>query len=94
MGLILDSSLLIADERGKFDMAGFLRQFSALQPLITSIIASELLHGVERAQDPARRHADNGTSNKSWPLWPFSPLTWRRRAFMPGFGRTLRNAGK
>ena len=41
MGLILDSTLLIADERGKFDMAGFLRQLSALQPLITAITASE-----------------------------------------------------
>jgi tRNA(fMet)-specific endonuclease VapC len=55
MGLILDSSLLIADERGKFDMAGFLRQFSALQPVIAAITASELLHGVERAHDPARK---------------------------------------
>ena len=55
MGLILDSSLLIADERGKFDMAGFLRQFSTLQPVIAAITASELLHGVERAQDAARK---------------------------------------
>lgn len=55
MGLILDTSVLIADERGKFDMPGFLRRFSAPQPLITAITASELLHGVERAQDPARR---------------------------------------
>ena len=55
MGLILDSSLLIADERGKFDMAGFLRLFSPLQPVITAITASELLHGVERAQGPARK---------------------------------------
>lgn len=55
MGLILDSSLLIADERGKFDMSGFLRQFSSLQPVITAITASELLHGVERAQDPVRK---------------------------------------
>lgn len=55
MGLIIDSSLLIADERGKFDMAGFLRQSSGLQPLITAITASELLHGVERAQDPHRK---------------------------------------
>jgi predicted nucleic acid-binding protein len=55
MGLILDSSLLIADERGKFDMAGFLRQFSGLQPVIAAITASELLHGVERAQDAARK---------------------------------------
>lgn len=52
MGLILDSSLLIADERGKFEMPGFLRQSSALRPVIAAITASELLHGVERAQDP------------------------------------------
>lgn len=55
MGLILDSSLLIADERGKFDMAGFLRQFPSVQPVIAAITASELLHGVERAQDTARK---------------------------------------
>jgi tRNA(fMet)-specific endonuclease VapC len=55
MGLILDSSVLIADERGKFNMPGFLNQFPGLQPLITAITASELLHGVERALDPARK---------------------------------------
>ena len=55
MGLILDSSLLIADERGKFDMPGFLRQFPKAQPIIAAITVSELLHGVERAQDSARR---------------------------------------
>ena len=55
MGLILDSSLLIADERGKFDMPGFLRQFSNVQPIIAAITASELLHGVERAQDAGRK---------------------------------------
>jgi tRNA(fMet)-specific endonuclease VapC len=53
--LILDTSILIADERGKFDMSGFLRRFPTPQPLITAITASELLHGVERAQEPARR---------------------------------------
>ncbi len=59
MGLILDSSILIADERGKFDMPGLLRQFPSQPPLITAITASELLHGVERAADAnrkARRH--------------------------------------
>jgi tRNA(fMet)-specific endonuclease VapC len=55
MGLILDTSILIADERGKFDMPGLLRQFPSPQPVIAAITASELLHGVERAQDPARR---------------------------------------
>lgn len=55
MGLILDTSILIADERGKFDMAGFLGQFADTQPIIAAITASELLHGVERAQDPNRK---------------------------------------
>jgi len=55
MGLILDTSLLIADERGKFDMAGFLGQYPEDQPQIASITASELLHGVERANDQNQR---------------------------------------
>lgn len=55
MGLILDSSLLIAEERGKFDMARFLGEFLDEQVAISAITASELLHGVERAQDPQRK---------------------------------------
>ena len=55
MGLILDTSILIAHQRGKFDLQGFLRQFPSPQPLITAVVASELLHGTERTQDPARR---------------------------------------
>jgi len=37
MGLILDSSILIADERGRFDLTGFLRQFPNSQPIIATI---------------------------------------------------------
>ena len=55
MGLILDTSILIADERGKFDMPGFLRQSPSPQPVLSAITAAELLHGVERAQDASRR---------------------------------------
>lgn len=55
MGLILDTSVLVADERGKFDMPGFLGHCASPQPIIAAITASELLHGVERAQDPGRR---------------------------------------
>jgi tRNA(fMet)-specific endonuclease VapC len=55
MGLILDTSILVANERGKFDLPGFLRQFPSTQPMIAAVTASELLHGVERAQDPVRR---------------------------------------
>ena len=55
MGLILDTSILIADERGKFDMPGFLRQLQSPLVIISAITAAELLHGIERAPDPARR---------------------------------------
>jgi predicted nucleic acid-binding protein len=55
MGLILDSSLFIAEERGRFDMPRFLKQFPNEQPAIASITASELLHGVERADTQARK---------------------------------------
>lgn len=36
-------------------MASLLRQFPGSQPLITAITATELLHGVERATDAARK---------------------------------------
>jgi len=55
MGLILDTSILIADERAKFDMPAFLRQAGVGPPAIAAITASELLHGIERAADPARK---------------------------------------
>ena len=54
-GLILDTSILFADERGKFDMPGFLARFASPQPLIAGITGSELLHGAGRAQDAVRR---------------------------------------
>ena len=36
-------------------MPGFLKQFSHSEPVIAAITASELLHGVERAQDAVRK---------------------------------------
>src|SRR4051812_12797312 len=74
MGLILDSSVLIADERGKFDMAGFLRQIAPSDTLMAAISASELLHGVERASDPirkAKRSADVEQTIQRVPVIPF-----------------------
>lgn len=55
MGLILDTSILIADEKGKFDLADFVEQFSTDRPVISTITVSELLHGIERANDEGRR---------------------------------------
>jgi len=59
VGVILDTAVLIAAERGRFDMPGFLAELSArpgsVPVAVAAISASELLHGVERASDPANR---------------------------------------
>ena len=51
MGLILDTSILIAAERGQFDMPAFLEKQADVNLVISAITASELLHGCERAKD-------------------------------------------
>ena len=52
MGIVLDSSVLIAVERGRFDLPKLLAAHPADPFLIAAITASELLHGCERATDP------------------------------------------
>lgn len=49
MGIIVDSSVFIAIERGKLDRAEFLRRYSNEVVSFSIITASELLHGVHRA---------------------------------------------
>jgi tRNA(fMet)-specific endonuclease VapC len=53
MGVILDSSILIAFERRRFDLERLLNDHSPAA--ITAITAAELLIGVERADSPERR---------------------------------------
>jgi tRNA(fMet)-specific endonuclease VapC len=53
MGVILDSSVLVAFERRRFDLERLLSDHSP--PAITAVTAAELLIGVERADSPDRR---------------------------------------
>jgi tRNA(fMet)-specific endonuclease VapC len=55
VGLILDSSVIIATERGKFDLEGLLETYRDEPVRIAAVTASELLHGWERAPAGARR---------------------------------------
>jgi tRNA(fMet)-specific endonuclease VapC len=55
MGIILDSSLLIAAERERFDLPAFHTAHGEETFQIAAITASELLHGVERAADAKTR---------------------------------------
>jgi predicted nucleic acid-binding protein len=55
MSVILDTAVLIAAERGTFDIPGFLEALGDAPVALAAISASELLHGVERARDAAIR---------------------------------------
>lgn len=57
MGLILDTSVLVAAERGVFDLDGLLTSLEDEPVAIASVTASELLHGVYRASAAASRSA-------------------------------------
>lgn len=56
MGVLIDASVLIAYERGELDPVAIVSERPRDDPLFLSMITvSELLHGVHRAKDPARR---------------------------------------
>jgi len=55
MGLILDTSVLIAAEKGRLDIQQLFAAHEGEPFYIAAITAAELLHGVARAQPSARR---------------------------------------
>jgi tRNA(fMet)-specific endonuclease VapC len=57
MGLILDTSVLIAGERQRLDLPAFFTAHADETFLIATITAAELLHGVARATPPSRKRA-------------------------------------
>ena len=68
MGLILDSSLLIAGEKEKFDLIGFLSTRD--EPVVlAAITSSELLHGCHRASSVQQK--ENRVRYVEWALSVF-----------------------
>ena len=55
MGVLIDSSILIAHERGTLDLQSHLDSRGDEDFFLSVVTASELLHGVHRAQDRIRR---------------------------------------
>ena len=51
MGALIDSSVLIAAERGALDLDSILREHRDTEFALSSMTASELLHGVHRANN-------------------------------------------
>ena len=55
MGALIDSSVLIAADRGRLDLTQLAAQYAQETLAISAVTASELLYGVYQALTPARR---------------------------------------
>lgn len=51
MGLLLDSNILIENERGRLDLGSHVRRHGEAEIFLSVVTVSELLHGVHRATD-------------------------------------------
>jgi predicted nucleic acid-binding protein len=56
MATLIDSSVLIAAERGDLALDTLSARFAQEDVAIAAVTASELLHGVHRARTPSQRH--------------------------------------
>jgi tRNA(fMet)-specific endonuclease VapC len=83
MGAIVDSSILIAAERGTLDLELIAQESGQLELAMSVITASELLHGVHRAESGmrrARREAYVEAILSKLPVIPFDMLCARIHA--------------
>jgi tRNA(fMet)-specific endonuclease VapC len=83
MGILIDSSVLIEHERGRIDFDEKVRDREDEQFFLSVVTASELLHGVHRAQHApvrARRSAWVEGILERFPILPIDLSTARSHA--------------
>lgn len=56
MGILIDTSVLIAAERGRINLTPHLAARASQQVFLSVITVSELLYGAHRTRDPAQRN--------------------------------------
>jgi len=83
VGALIDSSILIAAERGALDLPPILAEYEGVDIALSAITASEFLHGVHRAEGSkrrARREAFVETLLARLPIIPFDLIAARAHA--------------
>lgn len=83
MGALIDSSVIIAAERGSLDFKALLSKSADVNVALSAVTASELLHGVRRAsktRNKARREAFVERLLRGWPILPFDLVAARVHA--------------
>jgi predicted nucleic acid-binding protein len=87
VGLILDSSLLIAEDRMAFSLTAWLRNRPP-EPVATSAITvSELWFGIEIEKNSARAKRRRRWLEKTFRRLEVIPLDAAVPGYMPGFGQ-------
>ena len=74
MGVVVDSSIFVAAERGRFDWVGFHGEIGAERLYVTVMTLAELFHGAERADSQERKEKRMrfiGDVEARYPLLPF-----------------------
>lgn len=83
MGVLIDASILIEQERGRLDLRSRLHGREEEEFFLSVVTASELLHGVHRARDEgirAKRSAFVEAALAQFPLLPIDLATARTHA--------------
>jgi len=83
MGTLIDSSILIAGERGQLDLEATFTAYPEEDFALSAITASELLHGIHRAKSAAlknRREAFVEGLLSQFPVFAFDLITARLHA--------------
>jgi tRNA(fMet)-specific endonuclease VapC len=77
MAIILDADVLIADERGIFDLRSWLAARQSERFELAAITAAELWHGLERASEPhkVKRRTYIETVLATFSVIPYTNLT-------------------
>ena len=86
MGFLIDTSVLIAAERGRCSLADLVCDLAGESLALAAITASELLHGVHRAIDPNVAEKRSRFVEYILDLFPVLPFDLETRAFMPSYG--------
>ena len=74
MGIVIDSSILVAAERGRLDLPAIIQSYADEALVLAAITASELLHGVHRAVTPTQRATRSAFVEKLLSEHPIIPF--------------------
>ena len=75
MGFVIDSSILIEFERGRLDLSDYINRWGDDAFFISVISMSELLHGVNRAQNDSIRIRRSAFVEGVFERFPILPIT-------------------